>query len=68
MRVLEERPGVGIAELAAASGVSKSVLYNLLKVLEESGEIFQEQLPGGGTGYRVVSRDTSAFAAPESGG
>src|SRR4051794_33735478 len=55
LRVLSERPGVGATELSAASGVAKPVLYNLLKTLEERGEVVKEQLPGGSTGYRLNS-------------
>jgi DNA-binding transcriptional ArsR family regulator len=61
--VLAERPGVEIAELSAASGVSKPVLYNLLKSLEEKSEVGREELPGGRTGYRVgIPGDQSARA------
>jgi hypothetical protein len=54
LRVLADRPGVSVAELSSAAGVAKPVLYNLLKTLEQRGEISKEQLPGGSTGYRLV--------------
>src|SRR3954452_1316169 len=53
LRVLGERPGVSVNELSAASGVDRPVLYNLLKTLEQRGEVVKEQMPGGGTGYRL---------------
>jgi DNA-binding IclR family transcriptional regulator len=65
--VLEERPGVSVAELVAASGVQRTVLYTLLKTLEQRGEVAKEQLPGGSTGYRVAAQAPAepAATAPE---
>jgi hypothetical protein len=66
LRVLDERPGVSVAELAAASGVQRPVLYTLLKTLEQRGEIAKEPLPGGSTGYRHAPQapnDPPAVAA-----
>jgi IclR helix-turn-helix domain len=54
LRVLEDRPDVGVAELASASGVGRTVLYGLLKTLEKRGDVTKEQLPGGATGYRLA--------------
>jgi hypothetical protein len=67
LRVLEERPGVSVAELASASGVGRTVLYGLLKTLEQRGEVAKEQLPGGTTGYRLAppAPVEPAPAAPE---
>jgi hypothetical protein len=39
LRVLGERPGVSVTELAAASGVAKPVLYNLLGTLAKRDEV-----------------------------
>jgi hypothetical protein len=50
LRVVEERPGVGVAELASASGVGRTVPNNLLRTLEQRGEVAKEELPGGTTG------------------
>jgi MarR family len=57
LRVLGDRPGVSVAELSAASGVAKPVLYNLLRTLEQRGEITKEQLPGDSTGYRLAPEE-----------
>ncbi len=67
LRVLEERPGVSVAELASASGVQRTVLYTLLKTLEQRGEVAKEQLPGGTTGYRLAPPTPAdpAAATPE---
>ena len=54
LRLLEERPGVSVAELASASGVARTALYTLLKTLEQRGEVARAQLPGGSTGYRLA--------------
>lgn len=54
LRVLGERPGVSVAEMSSASGVARPVLHNLLRTLEQRGEITKEQLPGGSTGYRLA--------------
>jgi hypothetical protein len=63
LRVVGERPGVGVAELASASGVSRPVLYNLLATLEKSGEIKREELPAGTKGYRVAAAPMTASMA-----
>ena len=55
LAVLGERPGASAGELSSASGVARPVLYAVLKTLEERGEIMKEGLPGGATGYRLVS-------------
>jgi DNA-binding transcriptional ArsR family regulator len=62
--VLAERSGVRASELSSAAGVTRPVLYALLKTLEEQGEIAKEQLPGGTTGYRLplLSGDTGSGA------
>jgi uncharacterized membrane protein len=53
LAIVAARPGVSVAELVTASGVSRPVLYNLLKTLEERGEVQREELPGGAVGYRL---------------
>src|SRR4051794_1531558 len=62
LRVLEERPGVSVAELASASGVGRTVLYGLLRRLEQRGEVAKEQLPGASTGYRLAPPAAAATA------
>src|SRR4051794_12015979 len=67
LRVLEERPGVSVSELATAAGVGRTVLYSLLRTLQGRGEVAREQLPGGATGYRLAPQPTAepATVAPE---
>jgi hypothetical protein len=54
LRVLEDRPGAGATELAQATGIARPVLYNLLKTLEDRGEVAKERLPAGTIGYRLA--------------
>ena len=60
LAVVGERPGVAVSELSTASGVSKSTLYGVLRTLERRGRIAREQLPGGGTGYRLAAPEPEA--------
>ena len=64
LRALEERPGATASELAAASGVNRTVLYGVLNRLIEQGEVAKEDLPGGTTGYKLLREEPSAFPAP----
>ena len=57
--VLAERPGVSANELSGSPGVTRPVLYALLKTLEERGESPQEELPGGTAGYRPNSESSA---------
>jgi hypothetical protein len=68
LKVLGERPGVGVTELAAASGVAKPVLYNLLATLTKRGEVVAQALPGGGTGYSLPRVESTSFPEPVSAG
>jgi IclR helix-turn-helix domain len=59
LRAVGERPGASPGELAAASGVAKPVLYNLLRTLSQRGELVRQDLPGGGAGYSLpVTRNS----------
>jgi hypothetical protein len=53
LRVVGDRPGVGVNELASATGVTKPVLYALLSRLLDQGEIVKDALPSGSTGYAL---------------
>jgi hypothetical protein len=63
LRALEERPGASASELAAASGVNRTVLYGVLNRLIEQAEVAKEELPGGTTGYKRIREESSAFPA-----
>jgi len=71
LRVLGERPGVSVSELSVASGVQRSVLYALLKQLQERGEVVKHNLPGGTTGFALAPGDAASDtlrAAQDGGG
>ena len=57
LAAVSERPGASAAELSAASGVEKNVLYGVLRTLAQQGEVSRIQLPGGGNGYRLAAAD-----------
>jgi hypothetical protein len=67
LRALEERSGASASELAAASGVNRTVLYGVLNRLIEQGEVAKEELPGGATGYKRLREDSTAFPTPRAG-
>ncbi|MEA2464568.1 MAG: hypothetical protein QOJ98_2315, partial [Acidobacteriota bacterium] len=66
--VVGERPGVSASELSTASGVTRPVLYALLKTLEGRGEVVKEELPGGVAGYRLTTDASSESVAPAARG
>jgi hypothetical protein len=51
LRVVNERPGVTTAELAAASGVERNTLYALVATMTNRGDLERRELPGGKAGY-----------------
>lgn len=64
--MVDERPGVSLAELASASGIEKRTLYAVLRTLRDRGEVERRELPGGITGYgrpKQRSDDTTPAVA-----
>ena len=69
LALVRERPGITKAELKAAAELSTAgVAQNLRRILAR-GEVREEALPGGATGYRIADDRTapSASGAGESG-
>jgi hypothetical protein len=66
LAVIGGRPGVSARELAAISGVGGGTLYALLRTLTQRGEITQQQLPSGHTGYTLEITATTAAPSPAS--
>lgn len=70
LRVLGERPGVSAAELAAATGIKKPVVYALLSRLIEDTEATKASLPSGSLGYSLApagdraAKDDASEQAP----
>ncbi len=54
LAVIADRPGVTVAELAAATGIAKKVLYGLTRSLTERGQIERVGLPGDTFGFRIA--------------
>jgi hypothetical protein len=50
--VIEERPGVSVAELAAVSGVAKPVVYGVTRKGVAEGELERVDLGAGQLGFR----------------
>jgi DNA-binding transcriptional ArsR family regulator len=55
-----ERPGATAGELAAAAGVSRPVVYALVKALTENGELVRTDLPDDSGGYAVPPEPPAA--------
>ena len=58
--VIEQRPGVTVAELASVTGIAKPLIYNTTRAGVERGELERVALPGGLHGFKM------AQAAPAS--
>ncbi len=69
LKAASERPGASAGELAAASGVSRPVVYQLLKTLTERGELVRHALPSAVAGYAPASAPSapSTFDATAAG-
>lgn len=64
LAIVSERPGVTKAELKAAARLSSAGVAQNLRRLIEGGEIREETLPGGETGYRAADAAPGAAAVP----
>ena len=58
--VIEQRPGVTVAELASVTGIAKPLIYNTTRAGVARGELERVALPGGPHGFKI------AHAAPAS--
>ena len=63
LKIVSERPGVGAAEIADVTKITRAVTYNTLSKLVEQGEIKKTELPGGQTGYQPAPPVAEAPAA-----
>jgi predicted HTH transcriptional regulator len=65
--LVQERPGITKAELEEAAGLSgASVAQNLRRMLDR-GQLREEALPGGATGYRIADDRTAPTASDREG-
>ncbi len=59
LRVVDERPGVGAAEVAQSTGIARPVVYSTLAKLAQAGEIEKVDV-NGSAGYRVADQQGAA--------
>jgi hypothetical protein len=65
--LVRERPGITKAELKEATGLSSAgVAQNLRRMLAQ-GEVREEALPGGATGYRIADDRSGPSASGREG-
>jgi hypothetical protein len=66
LQVIGDRPGVTVAELAAATGITKNVVYSLTRTLTQQEQIERVQLPGDSVGFRLaLATEESPFAGTD---
>jgi hypothetical protein len=52
--VIEQRPGVTVAEVASVTGIAKPLIYNTTRAGVERGELERVALPGGHQGFKIA--------------
>jgi hypothetical protein len=62
-RVVDERPGVTVTELAEVTGIAKPLVYNTTRAGVERGELERVSLPGGVSGFRIAPAANSSEPA-----
>jgi hypothetical protein len=68
LQVIADRPGVTVAELASATGITKNVLYSLTRTLTQRGAIERVELPADTVGFRIARSADSAGERADGGG
>jgi hypothetical protein len=63
LALVRERPGITKAELKDAAGLSSAGVAQNLRRMLDRGEVREEALPGGATGYRVGDDRTAPRAS-----
>jgi Winged helix-turn-helix DNA-binding len=66
LEVVGERPGVTKAELKEATGLSSAGVAQNLRRLIDRGEVREESLPGGSTGYRRGGSEETVVGGQQS--
>ena len=67
LALVRERPGITKAELKDATGLSSAGVAQNLRRMLDRGEVREEALPGGATGYRIADDRTAASASGREG-
>ena len=67
LALVRERPGITKAELKDAAGLSSAGVAQNLRRMLDRGEVREEALPGGATGYRIADDRTAPSASGREG-
>jgi hypothetical protein len=54
--VIEQRPGVTVAELASLTGIAKPLIYNTTRAGVDRGELERVALRGGPSGFKLAQQ------------
>jgi hypothetical protein len=65
--LVRERPGITKAELKDAAGLSSAGVAQNLRRMLDRGQVREEALPGGATGYRIGDDRTAPSASGREG-
>jgi Fic family protein len=65
--LVRQRPGITKAELKNAAGLSSAGVAQNLRRMLDRGEVHEEALPGGATGYRIADGRTAPSASGREG-
>jgi hypothetical protein len=65
--LVRERPGITKAEFKDAAGLSNAGVAQNLRRMLDRGEVREEALPGGATGYRIADQPTAPSASGREG-
>jgi winged helix-turn-helix DNA-binding protein len=65
--LVRERPGITKAELKDAAGLSSAGVAQHLRRMLDRGQVRQEALPSGATGYRIADDRTAPSASGREG-
>lgn len=63
LALVRDRPGITKAELKDAAGLSSAGIAQNLRRMLDRGEVREEALPGGATGYRIADDRTAPSAS-----
>jgi hypothetical protein len=67
LALVRERPGITKAELTDAAGLSSASIAQNLRRMLDRGEVREEALPSGSTGYRLADGRTGPSASGREG-
>jgi hypothetical protein len=67
LALVRERPGITKAELTDAAGLSSAGVAQNLRRMLDRGEVREQALPGGATGYRIADEQIAPRASGREG-